>query len=188
MIEILHTYTIQWVGPFKSYNELRDYCKKGRKEVYAHPSLFSFYYFRGNKKWKRERTFCYFGKHGVSDTITHRLNRSHEHFRNFHENENLEIWIGSFANPDDQANDNIDYVETIFIKRYSIWLNDNVCKKAKPFVDIIDKSFVIVNLWYDTNEKPYRGRQIVPFEDIITYETDEKRLLAGTLRRKKIIE
>lgn len=26
-------------------------------------------------------------------------------------------------------------------------------KKAKPFEDVIGKSFVIVNLWYDTNEK-----------------------------------
>lgn len=188
MHDIIHSYTIQWVGPFTSDEHLKEYCKEGEKKnnKVAHPGLFSFYYFSGNKKWQRDRYFEYFGKHSKSDSIKKRLNKSHEHFKKFHENDNLEIWIGSFANKKNQKDDIIDFVETIFINQYKIRLNDNEKKKAKPFVKAIQESFVIVNLWYDTNEKPYRGRSLVPFDDVITYESDDKRLLTGTLHKKKL--
>lgn len=185
MDDIIHTYTIQWKGPFASYEQLKESCKKGRKGTFAHPGLFSFYYFSGNKKWKRGRKFAYFGKHSKFDSITHRLNPKHEHFCQFHENENLEIWIGSFANTEYQTDEIIDFVETIFINSYKDKLNDNDKKTAKPFEDAVRESFVIVNLWYDINEKPYKSRSLVPFDDVITYEVDENRRLYGTLKKKK---
>jgi hypothetical protein len=59
-------------------------------------------------------------------------------------------------------------------------------KKALPLTEALDKSIVIVNLWYDTDERPYRGRSIVPFDDVIVYESDIQRLLSGTLHKKNI--
>ena len=118
------------------------------------------------------------------------MNKSHEHFRNFHENQNLKIWIGSFANNKHQKDSIIDFVETIFISRYKIRLNDNERKKAKPFEEAIRESFVIVNLWYKTTEESYSGRSLVPFEDVITYqyEVDKNKslLMSGTLHKKKL--
>lgn len=192
MESIVHTYTIQWVGPFLSYEELKEHCKNGRcknrgkEATCSDPGLFSFYFFSGNKKWKREQKFAYFGMHTGKKSITDRLNKSHEHFKKFHNNKNLQIWIGSFANDVYQEDWIIDFVETIFINRYKIELNDNKNKKAKPFEIAVKQSFVIVNLWYDTNEKPYRGRNLVPFEDVITYEVDTQRLLTGVLHKKRL--
>lgn len=188
MEEINHTYTIQWVGPFNTYNALKDYVKRGRNNEVAHSSLFSFYYFEGNKKWQRGKDFKYFGKHEKADGIQVRLNKSHEHFKKYHENENLQIWIGTLSTPDVQKPDIIDYIETVFINRYKIELNDNIMKKALPLTEALDKSIVIVNLWYDKDERPYRGRSLVPFEDVIVYESDIQRLLSGTLHKKSIAE
>jgi hypothetical protein len=187
MEEINHTYTIQWVGPFNTYNALKDYVKRGRNNEVAHSSLFSFYYFEGNKKWQKEKIFKYFGKHEKDNGIQHRLNKMHEHFRNYHENENLSIWIGALSTPNVQKPEIIDYIESVFINRYKNDLNDNSMKKARPLCDFLNDSIVIVNLWYGIDERPYRGRSIVPFEDVIVYESDIQRLLSGTLH-KKIIE
>jgi hypothetical protein len=186
MEEINHTYTIQWVGPFYTYDELKEYVERGQNEEVADSCLFSFYYFEGNKKWKREKIFRYFGMHRKADGIEKRLNKSHEHFKKYHENGNLHVWIGSLSSPDVQKPDIIDYIETVFINRYKIELNDNIMKKALPLTEALDKSIVIVNLWYDTDERPYRGRSIVPFEDVIVYESDIQRLLSGTLHKKNI--
>jgi hypothetical protein len=190
MEEINHTYTIQWVGPFSDYEDFKSYCKRGQRkgdnQEVAHSSLFSFYYFEGNKKWQRDRIFRYFGKHTNPDGIQRRLNKQHEHFKKYHENENMQIWIGTLSTPDVQKPEIIDYIETVFINRYKIDLNDNTMKKALPLTDALDKSIVIVNLWYDTDERPYRGRSIVPFEDVIVYESDIQRLLSGTLHKKNI--
>jgi hypothetical protein len=184
MEDIRHIYTIQWVGPFNSYEALKVYIKRGRNNEVAEASLFSFYYFEGNKKWKRENLYRYFGKHSKLDGIQHRLNKCHEHFKNYHENEKLQIWIGTLSNPDVQEPDIIDYIETVFISRYKKELNDNVMKKTLPIYKVLKKSIVILNLWYDTEERPHRGHSLVPFEDVIVYESDLHRLLSGTLQKK----
>ena len=184
MDDIIHTYTIQWKGPFASYEQLKESCKKRKKRNICTSILFSFYYFSGNKKWKRGRKFAYFGKHSKFDSITHRLNPKHEHFCQFHENENLEIWIGSFANTEYQTDEIIDFVVTIFINSYKDKLNDNDKKTAKPFEDAVREYFVIVNLWYDINEKPYKSRSLVPFDDVITYEVVKTEDCMALLKRK----
>lgn len=42
MEDIKHTYTIQWVGPFMSYDDYKNYLKS---EETISPDLFSIYYF-----------------------------------------------------------------------------------------------------------------------------------------------
>lgn len=188
MEDILHTYTIQWVGPFASYAEMKEHykVKKRREGVCSDPGLFSFYYFSGNKKWKREKEFAYFGKHGKIDSIFRRLNPRHEHYSRYHENESLQIWIGTLANPAHQKEDIIDFIETVFINRYKDDLEDNVKKKAKPFIEAVTDSCVIVNLWYDKNEKPFKRRMSFPFDDVIVYEVGTGRILKSNLKKENL--
>lgn len=188
MEEILHTYAIQWVGPFSSYAEMKEHykVKRRREGICSDPGLFSFYYFSGNKKWKRGRKFAYFGKHEKIDSIFKRLNPRHEHYSKYHENENLQIWIGTLANPDHQKEDIIDLIETVFINRYKNNLEDNEKKKAKPFIEAVKESVVIVNLWYDTNERPFKRGVVFPFEDVIVYEVGTERILKGKLRKENL--
>lgn len=120
MNDIEQIYTIQWVGPFHSLLERNNYFKKGKQGKMCEPALFSFYYFRGNKKGRghtSKKFYDYFGIHKHYD-LASRLNKNHEHFRNFYENANLDIWIGAFANARDQMPQNIEDVETVFISTY----------------------------------------------------------------------
>lgn len=58
MESIVHTYTIQWVGPFLSYEELKEHCKNGRcknrgkEAICSDPGLFSFLGIRNGKENK----------------------------------------------------------------------------------------------------------------------------------------
>lgn len=188
MEDILRIYTIQWVGPFSNYAEMKEHykVKKQQEGQCSHPGLFSFYYFSGNKKWKRDKKFAYFGKHEKIDSIFKRLNPRHEHYSRYHENENLQIWIGTLANPVHQEEEIIDFIETVFINRYKDDLSDNIKKKAKPFIDAVTESFVIVNLWYDTSERPFKTRTSFPFDDVIVYEVESERILKGKLKVEKL--
>ncbi len=47
MQDITKTFTIQWVGPFKNMQQMKQYLGK---ESTCDTSLFNFYYFSGNKK------------------------------------------------------------------------------------------------------------------------------------------
>lgn len=49
MQDITKTFTIQWVGPFKNMQQMKQYLGK---ESTCDTSLFNFYYFSGNKKGK----------------------------------------------------------------------------------------------------------------------------------------
>ena len=181
MNDIKKTYTIQWVGPFHSLGEYKVYLQR---EDTCDKSLFSFYYFIGNKKgkgYKKTLLYDYFGIHKGND-ITSRLNKCHEHFKDFHINENLNIWFGSFANIEDQTPSNIKEVETVFISSYKPTEN------IKEINSAIDESICIVNLWYKkADEKPWirKPQSAAPrFDDVIIYEVEEafRRVLSGKLK------
>ena len=124
---IEHTYTIQWVGPM-DYEEYREYL---RNQETLDSAYFNLYYFEARKD-ARYRWSTYVGIHKNNDGIDKRVNTSHEHLGPFIKDEakEIKIWIGSFANPKDQKPENVDIVETLFIKAYNDRLTENTMKKS----------------------------------------------------------
>lgn len=176
MEDIKKQYTIQWVGPFHSLEEARMHRKGSKDELFATPDCFNFYHFRGNKKgrgYKLSNFYSYFGIHKALDGYHNRLNKNHEHFRDFHENDNLDIWIGALGDLDQFSPDVVEEIETIFIAMYGKTLTENERKKKRT-VDSIDKTVCIINLWYDTEEKPLSTKKesIKQFHDVIVCERD----------------
>ena len=197
MEDIKKQYTIQWVGPFHSLEQARCHRKGAKDELFATPDCFTFYYFRGNKKGrghKLSKLYSYFGIHKALDGYHNRLNKNHEHFREFHENNNLDIWIGALGDLDQFSPEVVEEIETIFIVMYSDYLTENERKKKKT-VDSLDKTVCIINLWYNTEEKPLliKKESIKQFHDVIVCERDGKyprylvanRLLPWKKKKKK---
>ena len=50
MNDIKRSYVIQWVGPFKSDNDVAKYVKRGDNNEVCHSSCFTFYYLTGINK------------------------------------------------------------------------------------------------------------------------------------------
>ena len=106
MEDIKKVFTIQWVGPFTNLETMNKYLNS---EDTCDNTLFSFYFFCGNRSGKGHKIskyYSYFGRHCPSEkqssSISTRLNKSHEHYKHFIENENMRIWLGSFSNEDYQ--------------------------------------------------------------------------------------
>lgn len=175
---IEHTYSLQWVGPM-NYEELMDYCKN---EETIGESCFNLYYFEVRKdaryKWKK-----YFGIHKGNDGICKRLNKSHEHLGPFLKNDAkyVKIWIGSFAKEQDQKTENVDIVETLFIRAYRDVLNDNVKKKKSLPKD----SVCIINSYYDINENMAKKKSHKPetFDDVLVYYGEVNKFMHGNLTK-----
>ena len=119
------TFTVQWVGPFHSLEELN--CFKWNDNTNS-LDCFNLYCFearyRSNSKWRR-----YLGIHQNNDGIDKRLNERHEHFRQFISFKEKNIWIGAFGSEVDQTPENIDIVETLFVRTYRQELTENDKKK-----------------------------------------------------------
>ncbi|MDE6680283.1 MAG: hypothetical protein K2J92_02910, partial [Muribaculaceae bacterium] len=180
MEDIKKQYTIQWVGPFHSLEEARYHRKGAKNGLFATPDCFNFYYFRGNKKgrgYKLSKFYSYFGIHKAADGYHKRLNKNHEHYSAFHENSNMDIWIGALGDLDQYHPDIIEEIETIFIAMYGSneFLTENDRKKKKN-VGSLNDTVCIINLWYDTEEKPRATKleSIKPFHDVIVCERDQK--------------
>jgi hypothetical protein len=186
MEDITKTYTIQWVGPFTSLEALSRYTKD---DDTCSSDLFNFYYFVGrrNEKWSR-KDVAYFGIHHKTDGITKRLNTRHEHLSKLRKDEHLKIWIGSFSDSRNQLDQNIEEVETVFIRAYKELLSENDRKKHKELTDLQD-SICIINLWYKTNEQPWcvKPQSVKGIDDVLICEVDSKspRILSANLKRKK---
>lgn len=186
MEDITKTFTIQWVGPFKDMWQMRHYLKD---KSTCDKSLFNFYYFSGNKKGKgysTHRVYSYFGIHKKTDGIEQRLNNWHSHYRDFHENENMRIWIGAFGNVSDQNEENIEDAETLFISTYG---NNFLTENEKKVKANIKKSICIINLFYKTTEEPWlrKPADISFMDDVLIHETEDKikRTLVAKLKSIK---
>lgn len=179
MQDIKHTYTIQWVGPFSSYQEYKSYIQD---EETTDPSLFNVYYFEAkiDGRYNKQR---YLGIHKKNDGINKRLNRSHEHFKNFIDAKELSIWIGSFSNEDNQQEENVDVVETLFIQAYKDFLTEND-KKTKS---LPTESVCIINMWFDKNDNLKRYAKPAPdiFSDVLVYYQEDNIFLKGNLSKLK---
>lgn len=186
MQDITKTFTIQWVGPFKNMQQMKQYLGK---ESTCDTSLFNFYYFLGNKKGKGyscSKIYAYFGIHKKIDGIDKRLNNYHTHYKDFHENGNMRIWIGAFGNEKDQQEGNIEDAETLFISTYG---NKIFTENRKKIKANIRESICIINLFYKTNEEPWirKPSDIFFMDDVLIHETEEKvkRTLVAKLKAIK---
>ena len=169
MEEIKHTYTIQWVGPL-SYKDYKDYLKS---EETISPGLFSIYYFeaRIDGRYRKRR---YLGIHKKNDGIDKRLNKSHEHFGQFVDAKELHIWIGSFSHYNNQKEDNIDIVETLFIQAYKDLLTENEKKKKS----LPSESVCIINMWFDKKDPEI-------FSDVLVYYHEDNIFMKGKLSKMR---
>lgn len=169
------TYTIQWVGPFHSLEELNSFKWNDNTNGL---DCFNFYCFearyRSNSKWRR-----YLGIHKQNDGIDKRLNDRHEHFKQFANFKDKNIWIGAFGNENDQKPENIDIVETLYIRTYKDELVENEKKKKSlPY-----ESVCVINLWYNADESVRHNRRntISFMDDVIVFDRENHRLLHGKL-------
>ena len=177
---IEHTYTIQWVGPM-NYDEYKSYNRD--KETLS-PNMFNLYYFEVRKD-KRNKWRTYIGIHKQNDGINKRVNRKHEHLGKFVKNEakEIRIWIGSFAKDKDQKPENIDIVETLFIKAYHEKLTEN--SKKKNSIPI--SSVCVINSYYNTIDEPIKTKLDKPFvfDDVLIYLEESNSFMHGNLTKMK---
>lgn len=121
-----------------------------------------------------------------TDGIEQRLNNWHSHYRDFHENENMRIWIGAFGNVSDQNEENIEDAETLFISTYG---NNFLTENEKKVKANIKKSICIINLFYKTSEEPWlrKPADISFMDDVLIHETEDKikRTLVAKLKSIK---
>ena len=180
MYAINNTFTVQWVGPFHSLDDIWKY-KKDEKALDL--GLFNFYCYearkRSNTKWE-----SYIGIHTLNDGIDKRLNKRHEHYskkENGYKYRN--IWIGSFGNKRDQKKNKIDMVETLYIRTYRDILTDNTRKKKSQ----IPESICVVNLWYNKTDEIRRNRRgtISFMDDVIMYEAENNMVIKGYIPKNK---
>lgn len=186
MYDITKTFTIQWVGPFRSYEDMKSYLGQEGK---CGKELFNFYFFSGNKYGKGRKPssiYRYFGIHKKADGIDKRLNNCHSHFKDFRKNEKLRIWIGAFGNVKDQKERNIEDAETLFIRTYG---NEVFTENRKKVKSVIRNSICIVNLFYKEDETPWyrKPQEILFMDDVLIHETEEQvqRTLVAKLRTVK---
>lgn len=174
METIKHTYTIQWVGPFDSYEAYRDYLKNS--EIGS--DYFNIYYFQARQdaryNWHR-----YVGIHTVNDGIEKRLNKSHSHLREFLDCKELKIWIGRLADEKQQKPENVDVIETLLIQAYADDMTENTMKtKSLP-----PCSVCVINMWFDLDNKLKKCKVDRPFDDVIMYYNEEQIFKRGNLTK-----
>lgn len=177
---IEHTYTIQWVGPM-DYEEYREYL---RNQETLDSAYFNLYYFEARKD-ARYRWSTYIGIHKTNDGIDKRVNTSHEHLGPFikEEAKDIKIWIGSFAKTRDQKPENVDIVETLFIKAYNDKLTENTMKKSlRP-----PSSICVINSYYNSIDEPVTRKADKPivFDDVLIYLEESDSFMHGNLSKMK---
>lgn len=177
MEDIRKIFTIQWVGPFHSFEKMKEYLND---EETCEKTLFSFYYCSGSKLGKghpsTKKDYRYFGLHKASSPISSRVNRTHERLSQFKE---FSLWIGSFSDYRQQKPQNIEDVETLFISTYADYLTENDRKKkSSP-----DSSICIINLWYKATEERWSCKKMETqiFDDVLVYEKDTDTYSTGKL-------
>ncbi len=177
---IEHTYTIQWVGPM-DYEEYRKYIHD--QETLA-PEYFNLYYFEARID-ARHKWSTYIGIHKNNDGINKRINSSHEHLGPFIKAgaKHIKIWIGSFADEKDQEIENVDIVETLFIKAYNDKLTENInTTKSRPKSSVCD-----INSYYISHDELIARKSDKPFvfDDVLIYLEETDSFMHGNLSKMK---
>ena len=95
----------------------------------------------------------------------------------------MSIWIGSFSHYNNQKEDNIDIVETLFIQAYKDLLTENEKKKKS----LPSESVCIINMWFDKNDhlKKYAKKTPEIFSDVLVYYHEENIFMKGNLSKMR---
>ena len=95
----------------------------------------------------------------------------------------LSIWIGSFSHYNNQKEDNIDIVETLFIQAYKDLLTENEKKKKS----LPSESVCIINLWFDKKDhlKKYAKKTPEIFSDVLVYYHEDNIFMKGKLSKMR---
>ncbi|MDD2286145.1 MAG: hypothetical protein PHS38_12460 [Bacteroidales bacterium] len=191
MEDIKKVFTIQWVGPFTNLETMNKYLNS---EDTCDNTLFSFYFFCGNRSGKGHKISKYYSYFGIhcpsgkkSSSISTRLNKKHEHYRHFIENKNMRIWLGSFSNEDYQEKSNIEYVETAFISTYHNKKTGILTENVKKTKSWLNESICIINLFYKHNQETrwkVKKTEIAFIDDVLIFEHDQKSYYSGNLRKR----
>ena len=186
MEDIRKVFAIQWVGPFKTLDDMKSYL---RNPETCDESLFSFYYFRGKKKGTGygRKLYSYFGIH-KGGNLSERLTKKHEHYKDFVEDDNMRIWVGAFSDKKWQKSSNIEDVETVFIRVYNDKEGRFLTENRKKTQSVLKESVCIINRWYrQPKEEPCKckTREIRDFDDVLVYEKDLDSFCVGSLSYKK---
>jgi len=181
MEDINKVFTIQWVGPFNTFEAYKKYLNS---EDTCQSNLFSFYCISGCKKgrgFSKDRIYRYFGAHFADSPINKRVNCSHEHLKHFREP--FSLWLGSLSDYNKQNPTNVNDIETVFISTYKDYFSENRKKK----LSILKDSICIINLWYKQNESRRINKMsdISFIDDVIVYEKEENTFSIGNLSVKK---
>lgn len=181
---IEHTYTIQWVGPM-SYEEYLSYI---HSEDTLSPELFNLYYFEVKQDGRFKDWHTYIGIHKQNDGINKRVNLTHEHLGPFLKNKakHVRLWIGSFAQEKEQQPQNIDIVETLFIKAYNDKFTENVMKKSS----LPKSSVCVINTFYKKNHEIVKAKSDKPFvfDDVLVYLEEANLFMHGNLSKIKDVK
>lgn len=174
-----HTFLIQWTGPL-SYT---DFLRYVRNPDTACPEWFNFYCFESRQdarcKWHR-----YFGVHFGNDGINKRVNAGHNKIKKYKDQRDFKIWIGSLSDLKAQTEDNVDLIETLFIRAYRDILDENKRKKKR----LPKESVSVINQWFDKEDtlKKYRREKPDFIDDVLLYYDEEGVFFKGaTLRKMK---
>lgn len=183
MEDIRKIFTIQWVGPFDTFDSLNEYLNDTET---CDKTLFSFYYCSGSKKGKghpvASNDYRYFGLRKAETAINKRVNRRHEHLSDFREP--FALWVGSFSDCKQQTKENTEIVETMFISTYKDFLSENDKKKKAR----LKESTCVINLWYKRDETRWgiKKPEVKVFDDVLVYEHETDIFSKGNLSRLSI--
>lgn len=178
---INHTHTIQWVGPL-SYKGYLEYV---RDVETTSSGWFNFYCFQ-TRRDARYNWHRYFGIHKFDDGIDKRVSASHEKIRNYKDDRDFSIWIGSFSDRCSQTPENVDLIETLFISLYRDVLDLNTRKKKSVPSDSVG----VINMWFDDRDylKQYRVEKPSFLDDVLLYYSEEDVFYKGVLHKKRFSE
>jgi hypothetical protein len=172
MDEIDKIFMIQWIGPFQTIDELKNWEKKN-----SIVNEFCLYLLSG-KEYRKKSTSLYCGK-----TEMQRLSSRYKNHKKYEliKDRELNIWIGRFSNKKLATSDNIDIVETLIISHWQPNLND---KKKAHYPGF---AICVVNSWYKKDAKTRYINRVYPvqqLEDVIFYDINSN-VVWGAERLKK---
>ena len=171
MNNIDKVFIIQWVGPFFTLEELKEW------EIENIDCKSNLYMFTG--KEYRHRTVSDYVGITEQEYVYKRLNNNHGKFNKI--SKDLNIWVGHFSCSDHATRENISIVETLLISSWQPNLNERK-KIYYPY-----SSICVINQWYKPNCCQYSNRiySAQDMQDVIIYNRDTEEFW-GADRLKKL--
>ncbi len=187
-------YLIQWYGPFKSKEDLKEWEIKQRERFYL-------YLFQGKRKQKQK--FCYYcgstyDRKNSHSLVYKRLSDKNHHIHPFEEErgETISIWVGTIANRNHPKKKEVLLCEKMLTSEMSqLEIEDDAVENLTNTLPPKENVYIISE-WYNPEYYEHRPKSkvyipnIVP--DIISYYAPKKYLyrikrlkFVGVLKDKK---